>query len=420
VTDQSKNRLDVDPAAGVSGVLNDRRIALTVTGGIAAYKSCYLVRILISAGCQVQVVMTESATKFVNPLTFSTLSGRAVLKELFPEPPPAEPLHLQPVNWGDLLVTAPATANYIGKLAAGIADDLATAIAQAFDKSILIAPAMNPRMWNNPAIQHNVSLLKDRGIEFIGPVEGEMAGIKEALGIGRMVEPSVIFSHIEELLSEKSWKGRTVVVTSGPTREPLDPVRFISNRSSGRMGNAVARQAALRGADVILIRGRGAIDESLGSVEMVEVETALDMSEKVKTFFDRCDLLVMTAAVSDWTVKEPSSSKLKKRDGAPEITLTRTEDILAWACSHRKNQVVVGFALETENHIEEAKRKLTEKGADLIALNDPTRADSVFGGESVRLTFLTRDGKIIELPTLSKQTAANRLLDAIEPFLSKR
>ncbi len=404
----------------MSSVLNNRHIVLTVTGGIAAYKSCYLVRILVSAGCQVQVVMTESATKFVNPLTFSTLSGRAVLKDLFPEPPPAEPLHLQPVDWGDLLVTAPATANYIGKFTTGLADDLATAIAQAFDKPILIAPAMNRRMWSNPAVQHNVSLLKDRGIEFIGPVEGEMAGIKELPGIGRMVEPSVIFDRIEELLSDQPWKGRTVIVTSGPTREPLDPVRFIGNRSSGRMGDAVARQAALRGADVILIRGRGAVGESPGSVELVEVETAREMSEKVKAYFDRCDLLVMTAAVADWTVEEPSSSKLKKRDGVPVITLTRTEDILSWACSHRRNQAVIGFALETENHIEEAKRKLTEKGADLITMNDPTRADSVFGGESIRLTILTRDDKIIELPVLSKPVAANRLLDAVEPYLPKR
>jgi len=419
VTVSTPDRRDSGNAETRSSSLDDRNVVLTVTGSIAAYKSCHLVRDLVRAGCRVQVVMTESAAEFVGPLTFAALSGRPVLTGLFSDVPPGSPVHLQPVEWGDVLVTAPATANYIGKLAGGLADDLATTIAQAFDKPILIAPAMNPRMWKNRAVQRNVDLLKERGVNFMGPVEGAMAGMDEQAGVGRMAEPHLIFDRIEELLSDPTWRGKRVVVTSGPTREPFDPVRFIGNRSSGRMGDAVARQARLKGADVILVRGRGAAGAPPEFVGLVEVETAREMSAAVKEHFDRCDLLVMTAAVADWTVKKPSRSKLKKRDGAPVLTLERTEDILAWACRNRKKQALIGFALETEKHLEEAKRKLVDKDVDLIALNDPTKADSSFGGDSTRLTLLTRDEKVIELPLLTKHAAARRLLDAVEPYLPK-
>lgn len=405
---------------GEAQILGDRHIVLTVTGSIAAYKSCYLVRDLVRAGSMVQVVMTSSAARFVGPLTFATLSGRPVLKEMFPEPDPGRPVHLDPATWGDLLVAAPATANYIGKLAAGLADDLASTIALAFRGPILIAPAMNPAMWASPALQRNVELLKERGVNFTGPVEGSVAGIDEEAGMGRMIEPSIIFSRIEELLADKSWKGRTVVVTSGPTRESLDPVRFISNRSSGQMGDAIARQARLRGAEVVLIRGKGATGTAPEGVDLIEVETAREMFEGVREHFDRCDMLVMAAAVADWSCENPATSKLKKRDGFPDMKWSPTVDILAWACDHRNDQAVIGFALETESHIEEAKRKLVEKGADIIVMNDPTRSDSAFGGADTRLTLLTRDEETLELELLSKVEAADRLLNASERFLPRR
>ena len=222
-----------------------------------------------------------------------------------------------------------------------------------------------------------------------------------------------------ELLTERTWLNRKVLVTTGPTREPIDAVRFIGNRSSGRMGNAIARQAKLRGAEVTLIRGRGVIDEPIGNLDSVEVETAREMSDAVKERFDECDLLVMAAAVADWTVKNPSPTKLKKRDGAPAINLEKTEDILTWACQKRKHQVVVGFALETENHLREARGKLEKKGADVIVLNDATQADSAFGGDTTKLTLLSKDNRVEELPIMPKLAAAGKMLDFIESYLKR-
>lgn len=417
MTDQEKHNSDGPSSDTPISQLSGRHVVLTVTGGIAAYKSCYLVRSLVNAGSQVEVIMTKSAAEFVTPLTFATLSGRNVLLSLFPDPPPSEPIHLKPVEWGDILVVAPATANYIGKLACGLADDLASTVAMAFQGPILLAPAMNTKMWLNPVVQRNVGALQERGINFIGPTLGAMGGRSEEFGVGRMVEPDTIFDRIEELLADARWKDRTVIVTSGPTREALDPVRFLSNRSSGRMGDAIARQARLRGAEVILIRGSGALTEPPAGITLLEVETAAEMAACVKEHFEGCDLLVMAAAVSDWTIEKPAATKLKKRDGVPVLELMPVEDILSWACTNRQRQVVVGFALETEHHLDGARQKLAEKGADLIALNDPTREDSLFGGDTVKLTLLPREGAAKELPVLSKLEAADRLLDALDTFL---
>jgi len=409
-----------DPSSASISSLVNRHVILTITGGIAAYKSCFLARGLVQAGCELQIVMTESAARFVTPLTFATLSGNPVLTDMFPNPPPEKPIHLSTANRGELLVIAPATANFIGKMANGIADDLASTIALTFRKQVLVAPAMNPQMWIAPAVQDNINRLRDRDVEIIGPVSGEMGGVGETPGLGRMAEPDAVFSRIEELLSGQEWKDRRVLVTSGPTREAIDPVRFISNRSSGRMGDTVARRARLRGADVTLIRGRGATGSPPDGVNVVEVETTCEMSEAVKSRFENCDLLIMAAAVADWTMAEPAKSKLKKRNGEPVFNLVKTEDILTWACDHRNGQVVVGFALETENHIEQARLKLEQKGADIIALNDPTRKDSAFGGDSIKLTILSGGDRIIELPALPKNEAADRLLDSIQPLFPTR
>ncbi|MDP8239097.1 MAG: bifunctional phosphopantothenoylcysteine decarboxylase/phosphopantothenate--cysteine ligase CoaBC [Candidatus Hatepunaea meridiana] len=395
----------------------NRHILLTITGGIAAYKSCYLIRELILSGYQVQALMTKSATRFITPLTLATLSGNDVLTDLFPDTLPSNPIHLTTVKWGDILVVAPATANYIGKLTCGLADDLVSAVALAYDGPILIAPAMNPKMWQNDAVQDNIRTLKNRGVHFIGPVSGDMGGVNEDAGMGRMVEPSLIFNRIEELSADQPLKGYTVLVTSGPTREPLDPVRYISNHSSGRMGDAIARQAYIMGAEVKLVRGKGAIGDTPFGVDLIEVETAQDMYESVKKYFDKCDIAVMAAAVADWSVENPAAFKLKKKDGLPSLNFIQTKDILVWACQQRKKQIVIGFALETRNHLKEAKLKLVQKGADMIVLNDPTREDSKFGGDTTKLTLLTRGDKVAELPVLTKRDAAGHLLDAVRLLL---
>lgn len=410
------------PSEGdISGRFAGRRVVLAVTGGIAAYKSCHIVRELIRDGAEVQVLMSRAGTQFVTPLSFATLSGRPVLGEMFPDPPPSDPIHLQSPKWGEAMIVAPATADFIGKLAHGLADDIPSAVAMAFTGPLLIAPAMNPKMWYSEAVLDNIALLRKRGVNVVGPEEGEMGGVQEEAGVGRMSEPETILDRLEELIADDArWKGRLVVVTSGPTREAIDPVRYVSNRSSGRMGDAIARQARLWGAEVFLIRGRGASGKPPGGVDILEVESAAEMSVAVKTIFPQCDLLVMAAAVADWTPDKLTAHKLKKAAGAPSIEWRATEDILAWAGKQKSRQAIVGFALETDDHLASARAKLHSKGADIIALNDPTRADSAFGGKTTVLTILPRDGEPLMLPLLTKRVAAERLLEEAERFLPGR
>ena len=400
--------------------LAGRKLLLVVTGGIAAFKCCYLIRDLRRLGVEVQVVLTEAATKFVAPLTFATLSGRRAPSELFPEPPPAEPIHLTLAHHSNLMLVAPASADFIGKMALGLADDLASSVALAYRGPVLIAPAMNSAMWENPAVKSNVATLRKRGIQFVGPEKGELAGISEEAGPGRMSEPAAILARIEELLGGAKMAGLRVLVASGPTREPLDPVRFISNYSSGRMGDAVARQAILQGADVVLVHGRGAQREPPLGVKLIPVDSAAEMAQAVKAEFKRCHLLVMAAAVADWRPKRPARDKLKKAAGAPRLEWEETEDILRWAGANKRGQVVVGFALETDAHLENARRKLEGKKADLMALNDPTEEGSGFGGDTIRLTLLPRNGKPEALPILPKWAAAHRLLEAAVRLLKSR
>jgi len=398
--------------------LDGKKVLLIVTGGIAAYKACSLVRDLRRSKVDVRVVMTDHAAKFVAPLTFATLTGHPVNVEMFPDSAPPEPIHLEPVEWADALVVAPATANFIGKMASGIADDLASTIALAYRGKTLVAPAMNPRMWDNPAVQRNLGMLYENGVDFVGPELGAMAGVKEKPGYGRMSEPEAILAKLEELVFENKFLlGRSVLVTTGPTREAIDPVRYISNRSSGRMGDAVARVAAICGAQVTLIRGEGSVGEPPAGVGVVTVSSAAEMASAVKQYFKSSVLLVMTAAVADWTVSKPADQKLKKHQGVPAFELTPTEDILAWAGKNRKCQVVAGFALETENHQATAREKLKRKDIHLIALNDPTRADSKFGGDSTQLTLISHDGAEVQLPVGSKQSAAYELLKNAARFL---
>jgi len=282
----------------------------------------------------------------------------------------------------------------------------------------LIAPAMNPKMWHIPAVQENIATWRRRGVASSSPESGEMGGVHEEAGVGRMSEPAEIADALEQLLSVRSaWIGRRVIVTSGPTREPIDPVRFVSNRSSGVMGDALACAARMFGAEVTLIRGRGAAGPAPAGVKLVEVDTAAEMFEAVKTTFPGSDLLVMAAAVADWSVKNPATGKLKKSAGAPVIEWGMTEDILNWAGYHRTTEAVVGFALETGDHLTRGQKKLAEKGADMIVINDPTRADSAFGGDTTRLTLLTTGEAPEELALLPKRLAAMAILERAERFL---
>ncbi len=403
------------PLPRTSGRLTGRRVILAVTGGIAAYKSCILVRDLIREGAEVQVLMSKAGTEFVSPLTFSTLSGRAVNWEMFPATPPVDPIHLSPAHWGEVMIIAPTTADFIGKLAHGLADDLPSATAMAFQGPLLIAPAMNPGLWQSAAVQTNMELLRSRGVEVIGPEYGEMGGVLEQRGFGRMSEPEAILDRIEELLADRTQlNGRKVIVTTGPTREALDPVRYLSNFSSGRMGDAIAREAFLRGAEVFLIRGRGATGKPPAGAQVTLTDTAAEMAAAVKSIFPQADLLIMAAAVADWTPTDVMKTKIKKQSMRLATDWKQTEDILAWAGKNRSNQIVVGFALETTDHLKGGRTKLASKGADMIVLNDPTRADSPFGGDTTNLTLLTTDRESENLGILTKRAAAKKLLDAVE------
>lgn len=400
--------------------LTNYKISLIVTGSIAAFKACIIIRELIKCGASVQVIVTKSASEFIGKTTFTTLSGKPVLSDLFPETSTEGPVHLQTSQWADILLIAPCTANFIGKMANGIADDLASASAIAFPKKVVVAPAMNPKIWDNKAVQRNVATLKNWGIEFIGPESGLMGGVTEEPGFGRMSEPEKIIAQLEKhICQSKEWIGRKIVVTSGPTREALDPVRFISNRSSGRMGDAIAKRAFANGADVVLIRGKGAVGNPPSGVTLVEVDTASEMSDCVKQHFPECDALIMVAAISDWTVKNRSTEKLKKIKGAPTIEWKETEDILSWAGKNKSGQVVVGFALETFNHLEAAREKLLKKNADLIVLNDPTKSGSEFGGNTIKLTIISSDSSAETLQILSKDEAAEKLLSDIYAHFNK-
>lgn len=412
---------DISSKIAFPGILQGKHILLVVTGGIAAYKCATLIREIRREGGEVRVVMTSSAKEFITPLTLSTLSGNSVAEKMFPSEVPAEPIHLKNLQWADILLVAPASANFIGKVANGIADELSYAIPLAYQGIHLYAPAMNHKMWSNAVVQENVKRLCDRGVNFIGPESGEMAGVNEDAGKGRMSEPHIIIDRIEELFSVRdTWKERKIIVTSGATRESLDPIRFFSNRSSGKMGDAIARQSAIRGAETILIRTKSTTSPPPNGVTLIEVESAAEMAEAVHRTFPSADVLIMAAAVADWAPSTVAPSKMKKNAGLPALDWRETEDILSWAGRFRTKQAVIGFALETDRHLEGAQIKMKEKGIDLIALNDPTKEHSEFGGDTTQLTLLSRDRELIKLSILPKRLAAAKLLDEVERFFPYR
>lgn len=399
-------------------LLKDKRILLGITGGIAAYKSCTLVSHLTQAGARVDVVLTEAATRFVTPLTFEALTGRPAYTGLWSTSDEGLPTHIAHVGLAhaaDMLVIAPATANTLAKLATGLADNLLTTLALAARCPLLIAPTMDVGMWAHPATQANAATLRERGVHFAGPARGRMASGLE--GEGRMVEPDEIMGHIRLALGQEGpLAGKRVVVTAGPTREFIDPVRFLSNPSSGRQGFALAQAALDRGAQVTLVTGVTHLDTPVGA-ERLDVNSVAEMEEATLTACARADLLLMAAAVSDYRPRDVSSQKIKKKKSASELMLclTRTPDILTAVTERRKEtgypRAVVGFAAETQELLANARVKLEAKGLDMIVANDVTAADAGFGAATNRVAILDRDGRAEELPLMSKAAVAEAVME---------
>jgi phosphopantothenoylcysteine decarboxylase/phosphopantothenate--cysteine ligase len=390
--------------------LSGKRILLVIGGGIAAYKALDLVRRLRERGASVRAVMTAGAQHFVTPLSVGALTGGKVFTELFDREDEHDVGHIRLSREADLIVVAPATADLMAKMAGGHADDLASAVLLATDKPVLVAPAMNPRMWDRPATRRNRAILAGDGIRFVGPEKGEMAESGEA-GEGRMAEPLAIVAAVEKLLDgrPKPLAGRKVIVTSGPTHEPIDPVRYIANRSSGKQGHAVAAALAALGAEVRLVSGPVTIPDPAG-VDTIHVESAREMREAVMAALP-ADAAVMVAAVADWRTAKNAGEKIKKIAGAepPSLKMIENPDILAEVGhSAKRPALVVGFAAETQNLLENAAAKLKRKGADLIVANDVSAGTGVMGGDVNRVRIVSATG-VEEWPELGKQEVAQRL-----------
>jgi phosphopantothenoylcysteine decarboxylase/phosphopantothenate--cysteine ligase len=401
--------------------MEQRRVLLAVSGGIAAYKIPELVRQLRGAGHEVRCVLTRAALEFVSPLTLQTLSQQAVRTELFDPSEEGQIDHIALADWAEAAVVAPATANLLAKMAAGIADDLVTTLLLATRAPVLVAPAMNVNMWRHAATRANVAALRDRGVRLVGPESGPLACGHE--GEGRMAEPEAIKAAVELLLGRPTLVGERVLVTAGGTREPIDAVRAITNRSSGKMGFAVAAEAALRGADVTLIAGPSGLPTPPG-VRRVDVETALEMRDAVHAEFGSVTVAVMAAAVGDFRPAEPSARKIKKEDLAPgagmQIDLVANPDILAEISRERGDRVVVGFAAESHDVVEAARRKLERKGCDLMVANDISRRDAGFDTDENAVILVSPGGEAEELPLLSKAEVAARILDRVEKLRGAR
>jgi phosphopantothenoylcysteine decarboxylase/phosphopantothenate--cysteine ligase len=397
-----------------SSPLAGRRVLLGVTGGIAAYKACSLTRLLTAAGSDVRVVMTRSATRFVGPDTFAALSGHPVHIDLWEEP--GVVLHVELAHWANLAVVAPATANLLAKLATGLADDLLTCTLLEASCPLVVAPAMHTGMWDHPATQDNVATLAARGVRFVGPATGALAAGDE--GPGRLADPEEILEELGSVISRgRDLAGRRVVVTAGPTHEPIDPVRFIGNRSSGKMGFAVAREAFGRGADVTLVVGPGTVDPPEGP-RLIPVSTAQEMLEAVRAAVRDADALVMAAAVADFRPAAPADAKLKKEAGIPQLQLVPTPDILGELGAGGLDLVLVGFAAETHDLEAAARAKLEAKGLDLIVVNEVGREGTGFGADTNHAAILDRRGTGEPLREWTKDELAAAICDRLVELLA--
>ncbi len=392
--------------------MRDKKIIVGVTGGIAAYKAAELVRILVKAGAETRVAMTANATRFISPLTMETLSGNKVIADMFgPETHP-----IAHITWGqesDLIIIAPATANFISKMAHGLADDFLSTMVLASTARILVCPAMNSRMLTNPVTQENIRLVKERGFMVMEAGEGELACHTE--GPGRLPDPEKIAEQARMMLTMQDLSGLRLLVTAGPTIEAMDPVRYISNGSTGKMGYALAAVAAMRGASVTLISGPTSLSPPLG-VRFRGVRSAEEMKEAVFNCLDDIDVIIKAAAVSDYRPREISTQKIKKGATSLSIDLIKNPDILSelGKAKARSNYILVGFAAETEDILNNAMEKLRDKNLDFIVVNDITREDSGFKSDTNMVKIIYRDGSREDLPLMTKDEVAGRILDRIK------
>lgn len=393
-----------------------RHVLLGVTGGIASYKSAWLARLLVKAGADVDVVLTRSASEFIGAITFEALTGRAPYTSLFGVGHALD--HIKLARRAELVVVAPATADFLARAAHGQADDLLTAALLATEAPVLLVPAMNDRMWAHPQVQRNVAHLRALGYAVLEPDEGMLAA-GEGSGPGRMPEPETIFAHVGRALArDPGLAGRRVVVTAGPTREPVDPVRFISNHSSGKMGVAIAEAAWRRGADVVLIAGPVSVPVPVG-VDVVRVETTGEMADAVRAALPDADALVMAAAPADFGVSAPAAQKIKKDARPAHIALAATVDILQTTRAVRRpGSVIVGFALETQQAMESGRGKLVAKGLDMIVVNDATEPGAGFAVDTNRVSIIHASGEEERLELLPKLEVADAILDRVAARLA--
>ena len=392
-------------------MLEGKTVLLGVTGSIAAYKIATLASALKKRHADVHVLMTENATNFINPITFETLTGNKCLVDTFDRNFQFQVEHVSIAKKADVVMIAPASANVIGKLAHGIADDMLTTTIMACKCKKFISPAMNTNMFENPVVQDNLKILEHYGYEVIAPASGYLAC--GDTGAGKMPEPETLLAYIErETACEKDLKGKKILVTAGPTQEAIDPVRYITNHSSGKMGYAIAKTAMLRGADVTLVSGRTAIEPPM-FVNLVPVVTAKDMYEAVTSVSDEQDIIIKAAAVADYRPAKVSDEKVKKSEGQMSIELERTDDILKYLGEHKPTgQFLCGFSMETQNVIENSRAKLVKKNLDMVAANNVKVEGAGFQGDTNVLTLITREEEI-SLPLMTKEGAAGRLLDKI-------
>jgi phosphopantothenoylcysteine decarboxylase/phosphopantothenate--cysteine ligase len=397
-------------------VWSGRQVVVGVSGGIASYKSCILVRRLAEAGARVDVILTEGAAEFVRPLTFEALSGRPALTSLWARDAALQ--HVRLAQTADLIIVAPATAHLLARVAQGLGDDLLTTLLLARTSPLLFAPAMNDAMYANPATQANLARLAERGAAFVGPEVGALAeGPSDRPG--RMSEPETILAHAARLLGSRGpLRGKRVLITAGPTREPIDPVRVVTNRSSGRMGYRLAEAAWERGADVTLISGPVDLPPPVG-VEMARVESTAQLDTAVRAALPAADVLIMAAAPADYRPAGPPGAKRPRQEGTATIAMEPTQDILAGSVGLRKpGSVIVGFALETGDAVAKGRAKLTRKQLDLIVVNDALEPGAGFEVDTNRVVLLDREGGSQEVPLASKRVVADAILDAVEARLA--
>ena len=398
-------------------MLKDKTVVIGVSGGIAVYKTLDVVSRLRKLGVNVNVIMTKSATEFVTPLSFQSLSQNYVVCDMFEEPKTWDVEHISLAKRADVFLIAPATANVIGKIANGIADDMLTTTVMATKAKVLIAPAMNTNMYENPILQRNINTLKELGYNFVEPESGRLAC--GDTGKGKLASPETIVDEVVKLLSkDQDLKGKSIIVTAGPTVESIDPMRYITNRSTGKMGYSIAKEAIERGADVTLITGPTNLTPPQNLKKLVKIESAKDMYEAVLANLDENDVVIKSAAVADYKPKNYSNKKIKKSDDDLVIELDRNKDIAQEIGKIKNNKILVGFAAETNDLIENASLKIKKKNLDFIVANDLTKEGAGFGVDTNIVKIIDKEGNITEYPKMKKEEVANIILDKIKELLS--